>query len=170
MTMEYYCGIDPGIKGAIVVIDALLNVVYYSDIPIIRTKKKSHYDLQAMSKIVDELIYYFPLICIETQQSMPYQSARSTFSCGYGYGIWIGFLACTHLTYFSCAPKVWQKEALRGAAKPEEKKRRAILRCQQIFPEFVLSRSPGGAILDGRSDAAMMAYYTYLITGRKEER
>ena len=31
-------------------------------------------------------------VCIEKQQSMPGQGVSSTFSTGYGFGLWIGIL------------------------------------------------------------------------------
>lgn len=162
---KYYGGIDPGKKGAAVIIDDRMNVVFFRDTPLVASGKKTVYDLSGMMKIVNKISEFYAVVCVEAQRAMPKQGVTSQFSIGFGYGVWTGILTASNISYFQCAPKEWQKHALAG--QPGEGKARAILRCEQLFPRFPLTRDGiGGKILDGRSDAAMMAYYAYLSDGK----
>ena len=163
---KYYCGIDPGIYGSVVVIDNFMNVSFFSDMPLITIGGRKCYDNVMLIKIIDKLLEYYPTICIEAQQAMPHQHAVGTFNTGYGYGLLVGMITCAGLKYFTCRPQIWQKKALAG--QPGKGKMRAIIRCEQLFPKLPLGINGGRKIFDGRADAAMIAYYSYLLDSGKD--
>jgi hypothetical protein len=167
MKKRYFAGIDPGFSGATVVIDDNLNIVNFFDTPVLvdSNGRKKIYDMRNLVKIVDDISAYYPLICVEMQQAMPFQGVSSTFCTGFGYGLWLGMLACARLRHFSCRPATWHKAILSG--QPGKGKMRAISKCEELFPELPLTMIGRKKKLDGRADAALIAYYSYLV---KKER
>lgn len=164
---RFFTGIDPGLEGAIATLDVngplSMEVL---DIPLSTEKGKRYYDLVAMSDICCGLKEKQAIVCVEQQQAMPKQGVASQFSIGYGYGIWIGMLSALRIRYFAVRPRTWQVTTLSGQS--GDGKSRALLRCEQLFPEvelFSQGRRGKKKALYGRSDAAMIAYHCYLSFG-----
>lgn len=167
---RYFAGIDPGLEGAIATLDTVAEwmAMKVIDTPLVTgvKSKKKYYNLIAMANIVAELKEKDAIVCVEVQQSMPKQGVVSQFQTGYGYGLWIGMLTAFQIRYFPVKPRTWQAAALSG--QPGEGKARAILRCEQLFPEVELFRPGKKKALTGRADAAMMAYHSFLnFSGEK---
>ena len=100
-------------------------------------------------------------VCIEKQQSMPGQGVSSTFSTGYGFGLWIGILAALGISYTVVRPQTWKREMLRDMAgdtmSTGNGKAAARLRAMQLFPSASdqLTRVKD----HGRADALLIAEY-----------
>ena len=160
---RHYTGIDPGLEGAVATLsypEVRMSVV---DTPTFREKGKRLYNISHMVDIVAGLKSLDAIVCIEVQQAMPKQGVTSQFSIGHGYGLWVGMLSALRVRFFTAKPRTWQRAALSGH--PGTGKARAVLRCEQLFPDVELFRPGKKKPLTGRSDAAMMAYYSYISFG-----
>lgn len=152
-------GIDPGKSGAIVVLDGK-RIVHSSKTPVISVGKgsKREYDPNEMMNVLSS--FDFDLVIIEKQQAMPKQGVSSTFSTGYGYGLWIGILAASGIPYEEVRPAAWSKSMLAGAS--GKGKGAHILAAKRIFPGINLKKSARSRVDDdGIADAALLAMYGY---------
>lgn len=184
--MAYWlsCGIDPGLHGAVVGIDDSLCVVGFFDTPIIdlgkRTKSgkigtnNAFLEAEMVSKF-EALIAGWPKltsqphIFLEKAHSMPKQGVASMFKTGEGFGIWKGILAALKIPYSLVAVQTWQKRVMVGVTGLDPKAK-SIARCQRLFPSLPLTLPHGKKLsLDGRSDAALIAYYGLLENGCIQE-
>ena len=161
-------GIDPGTNGAICVLDSH-DPAY---VALLDLKKNSasdiyewlHIEISDNSKNVDYYLgkgkWHNPIgqIWIEDIHSMFGMSAKSNFSFGKNLGI---VTAIAELIIKdspkTVTPKVWQKY-IGVTAKGKAIKKQVAKIAQYLYPQAELHGKRGG-LLDGRSDALMIAYY-----------
>jgi len=48
-------------------------------------------------------------VLLEESQAMPGQGARSMFTVGVGFGLWLGLLAALHMPYTRVRPATWKR-------------------------------------------------------------
>ena len=89
-------------------------------------------------------------VILEESQPMPGQGVRSMFTCGLGFGVWLGLLAAVQLPYTRVRPGVWKKALGLGPDKEP-----ARLRAMQWFPSADLRRKKD----HGRAEAILLAWY-----------
>ena len=157
------CGIDPGATGAICVLDshdpahvALLDLkkntisdTYYW--------LKDELGLQNKDKTAE--------IWVEDIHSMYGMSAKSNFGFGRNLGVVTAVAEIVKgtlhgmsvITIKTVTPKVWQKY-IGVTAKGKAIKQQVSKIAQYLYPQAELHGKRGG-LLDGRSDALMIAYY-----------
>jgi hypothetical protein len=166
-------GIDNGLKGALVAINETAQLIGWWDTPTIPLKKGKHtnntFAPPSMAQIINLLVVdYAPImVWLETAQAMPKQGVSSTFLTGRGFGLWEGIVAGLGLRYDVIHAKTWTKEVLKDVPSGDPKQR-SMIKCQRIFPEIPLKR-PNGSVLcmDGRSDAALIAYFGWMQQTQK---
>ena len=141
-------GIDPGKKGAICLLD--------DGHPVFWDLSK-HDPCQVLYSI--KASFGSPYTIVEKQQAMPKQGLTSTFSIGFGYGQIIAALKVLKFPFYEVRAKEWQSGLGLPTSKDKKAHKQAIFRiASQIFPDSEF-HGPKGALLDGRSDAAMIADY-----------
>ncbi len=147
-------GIDPGLGGAVAVLDTEACVV---DVPVIKVGTKREYNVPVMAKLVygwePDHIY------IEKVHSMPKQGVASSFNFGMGFGLWLGIIAALGIPYTLVTPQRWKGKMMDGQRRG---KGDARLRATQLFPE--LAGSLTRVKDDGRAEALLIAAY-----GRSEQ-
>lgn len=161
-------GIDNGLNGAIVALNQDAKLIGWWDTPTIKLNKgkskKQTFAPPSMAQIINLLIinHAQTMVWLEVAMAMPKQGLSSTFQTGRGYGLWEGIVAGLGLRYDSIHPRTWTKETLRDVPQGDPKQR-SMIKCQRIFPDIPLTR-PSGSVLcmDGRSDAALIAYYGWM--------
>jgi len=155
-------GIDPGVNGAIAVLDS----ENPDSVALLDLKKKSITDiwkwLQALKRTQwydwDLKIDAKIIIWVEDIHSMYGMSAKSNFSFGKNLGIVTTIAEIfTELPPNTVTPKIWQKY-LGVTAKGKAVKKQVAKIAQYLYPQAELHGKRGG-LLDGRSDALMIAYY-----------
>jgi len=177
-------GIDGGLHGAVVGINDRLEVVGFFDTPIIDLGKKkkggkvgtnnAFLETEMVNKLrwlckVDSRHYSGVSVFLEKAQSMPKQGIVSTFKTGEGFGLWLGILAALQCSYEVVGAKTWQKRVMVGVTGLDPKAK-SISRCQRLFPGLPLTKPKGKVVsLDGRADAALIAYYGLLELGKVQE-
>jgi len=112
-------GIDPGITGAVAIIENITrSKVSVFDTPTttetkVKKKKRTyikHYDISAMAELLRPYMGKKTLICIEKVHAMTGQGVTSMFSFGRGVGIWEGIFGALEFEYEEVSPSVWKKE------------------------------------------------------------
>ncbi len=161
--MSYLGGVDPGLSGAIAVLDPDSARMCIIDMPIFE------FETNKTRKRVDpygiiEFLRTRPLanIYIEEVNSSPQQGVVSAFSFGMGRGLLLGLMAGLGIPLTEVKPTQWKKD-LRVPAD----KKAAVLRASQLLPAMAPQfRGPRGGTLDGRAEAALLALYGAMDLGR----
>lgn len=146
--MTIIAGIDPGITGAVAIIedgrylDGLL-------MPTITNGKRKRCNAAALAGF---LVRHRPaLVVLERVGAMPKQGATSMFSFGHSAGVAEGVVIALGLPLILVAPPVWKRRAgLLGSDKDAARSAAA-----RLFPDAPLSMRKYG----GLADALLMAYY-----------
>jgi crossover junction endodeoxyribonuclease RuvC len=149
-------GIDPGLTGALVLVDGTTHeVVEVHDMPTLPVRNKREISEVLLADLIDAMKPFAAFI--ERVHAMPRQGVSSTFTFGMGYGIIRGVLAAHHVPTRFVEPQNWQR---RFGATADKKSNRAI--AIRIFPhnpkQFLSVKSAG------RADAALIALYGALET------
>jgi crossover junction endodeoxyribonuclease RuvC len=153
-----FIGIDPGLHGGIAVIDTALNVIGLMDTPILKAEGKTLYSTVEMTCTLrhfclDEGV----IVILEQAQAMPGQGVSSTFSTGYGFGLWSGIIAALELPHRAVRPSLWTRKVLAGS--PGEGKAKSIGFVTRMFPGAELVPPGCRKPRDGRADALCLAYF-----------
>ena len=154
--MRYYLGIDPGISGALAVLDENEDIVQIFDMPTLEVitgkSKKQRVNPQA---IVAELRLFKDQRVegvIEQVNAMPNQGVTSMFSFGRSLGILEGVLAGLDIPYSLVTPTVWKKRMQVNSSK--DGARELAMRTWSSKSELFKRKKD-----DGRAEAALMALY-----------
>lgn len=179
--INYYIGIDPGVKGAISVVDSAGKICCCAQFPSKKELSKTGRKLTRLDLV--ELVslfkfisasYHNETIAIEKQVAMPGQNSIGTFNTGVGYGIILAmievFFPTADVNIVNC--KDWQSVMIMNRTYVESKLRRdrrkqlkkdSIKAAQELFPDFEFKKSSKSKIdSDGMTDSALIAYYCYL--------
>jgi crossover junction endodeoxyribonuclease RuvC len=164
-----FIGIDVGLAGAVAALDLHADGsqrIEVHDLPTLKTKAKgakgkTTLDIASLLRLFDAL--HFPALTdgaqvsatLEAVAAMPGQGVSSMFSFGRAFGTVETALAATRIPYDPVTPSVW-KRALRIPAAKDG----AVVRADQLLPSNAhLWRGPRGGLMDGRAEAALLAYY-----------
>jgi len=149
-------GIDPGLDGALALLDSELNLLEVWDVPTLELsrngKAKREIDVQALVDMVEGVVVYRPKVWIENSTPMPGQGSASTFAFGKTFGLLYGVCAAKKLVIERVAPQKWKK----ALAVPKEKdgaRARASVLMPAHSTHWPLKRH------DGRAEAALIALY-----------
>ena len=160
--MRYYLGIDPGISGALAVLDENEDIVQIFDMPTLEVitgkSKKQRVNPQS---IVSELKLFKDQrieALIEQVHAMPNQGVTSMFSFGRSLGILEGVLAGLDIPYNLVTAAVWKKRMQVNSSK--DGARELAMRSWSSKSELFKRKKD-----DGRAEAALIALY--LIRERK---
>jgi hypothetical protein len=111
-------GVDPGLAGAIAVLDAHGTLEALADTPTLTLKvqrgTRQVYDVPGMAALLQPYAALHTHVYIEESQPMPGQGTRSMFTIGYGYGLWIGLLTTLQLAYTPIRPGIWKRTLALG--------------------------------------------------------
>ncbi len=100
-------GIDPGLSGAVVLINRPRQLISDYDIPTVRVGNRRKIDYRRLFDIVN-CSPDFALI--EQVHSMPRQGVASTFSFGAAYGACCMALAASGAPWRQITPQAWKKQ------------------------------------------------------------
>jgi crossover junction endodeoxyribonuclease RuvC len=144
-------GIDPGITGALAVVDEE-QVLFVDDLPLHHLKHgkavKAELDLGGLRELLTG--YDYDTVFIEQVAARPGQGVTSMFRFGLVIGQIIGLVVGLGRPYSLVSPQRWQRKVGCGPT-PDEARRRA----GQLYPDVVqyLTRKRDA----GRADAILIA-------------
>ena len=152
-------GIDNGKLGAVCVLNRYEPVFFDTPtISIITAKKKRNkYDEMKMADFLKRFEHVEPHVFIEEVRYLPKQSSQASGSIGYGHGLWRGIIATLGYPMELVTVRNWQKMfGIYG--KGSETKNASHMIAKRLHPcgQFETVK---GRILDGRSDAFLIAEY-----------
>lgn len=161
-----YIGIDPGLSGAVAVIqeDAIIgphgdiDVCSVFDTPTVivegeTTKRK--YLVPSMARLLEPYTNRQDVLAVlENVHSMPKQGVSSSFCFGEGKGMWEGILAAYNIPTELVSPQRWKKEVMADQGKD---KSAARFKAMTLFPS--LAEQLKLVKHDGRAEALLMAEY-----------
>jgi len=149
-----HIGIDPGLAGAFAVLapDGTLQALCDTPTLTLRTSRgtKQEYDVPGMCGLLQPYAGAGLHAMIESSQALPHQGVTSTWTTGYGYGLWLGILGALQIPYTPIRPVVWKKAFSLGKDKEASR-----LRAQQLFPSADLRLKKH----HGRAEALLLAYH-----------
>lgn len=164
-----YLGIDNGIAGGLASYDADSGQLNVIAMPIVGVKtakgNKNEYDIPAIIEWIRSMqdIGIPKMVILEKAQAFPGQGVVSMFGIGQGYGLMKGIIAALGLPYMVVAPKTWQKEMFKGMPQ-QDTKQASVLTAQRLFPQTrFVGTERSKKLHNGMTDAALMAYYGYLL-------
>jgi len=147
-------GIDPGLSGALALYNTSDQTVEVFDMPVLELvrngKKKGEVSAQALANLLAGR--GIKAAFLERVNAMPGQGVTSVFSFGRSTGIVEGILAAYDIPTTLVTPQAWQKAVGQRSGKDGSRER-----AMQLFPAQadLFQRKKD----DGRSDAALIAYY-----------
>ena len=159
-----FLGIDPGLSGAVALIDDDAKIIWLDDMPTLKlTKTRREIDarefadwLEGEAATSTDAPWIDCRAVIESPGVRPGQSAQSGVKTGVGWGTLVGILVALKIPYETVTPQRWQKAILgnvdRGASKDRS---RAF--CQREYPSADL----GKRRTQDRSDALCIARYAW---------
>lgn len=164
--MQFHIGVDPGVTGAVAVLETATRKVDLYDTPIVCVKSgkkmKNVMDLHNVVSLMQMLTGGRDvLVTIEKVNAMPGKvagggrrtiGATSAFNFGVGYGMWLGVLASLRLPYQQVIPATWKRALmLTGSDGKDADRIRAIQLYPQAAPQLNLKKH------HGRADALLLA-------------
>lgn len=139
--MKYYhFGIDPGIKGAIALIDDVGNGIELQNLPVnIKAGKsgKKELDADTLANLIKKYLQIaemndaFLVGCLESVHAMPGQGVVSMFTMGETFGVLRGCLSALKVPTRLVTPQFWKKK-LNVTKDKELSREKALL----WFPSF----------------------------------
>ena len=145
--------IDPGLTGALAVLDGDGQLEALADLPIIRDRSLAWVDGGDLQTLIrDALAGRQCRAVVERVSSMPRQGVASSFAFGVGFGSVLGVLQALHLPIELITPAVW-KRALGLTCD----KRASLDRARWLFPTADLRLQKH----DGRAEAALLVPRRY---------
>lgn len=152
--MSRILGIDPGIKGALAVIDTSAWTLAIRDMPLeagIRGKDKvsSRGLIEAVRAADPDAAF------LEDVSASPQMGVTSAFSFGDGFGCTRTAISAHDIALWLVKPNVWKP-----VMKAPKDKKQATTRASQLFPcAYKVLFGPRGGAFDGRGEACLLALY-----------
>jgi len=143
--MQYWLGIDPGNKGAMCLLPKTGQPLFIDN----NTTPNTIVDILTKYKI--------DIAMIEDVHSIYGVSAKSNFNFGFNVGYLHGIISALKIPLDVVQPKVWQKHFNVKVTGKNIKKEVASI-ALRLNPTLEIYGSKGG-LLDGRSDAYLIAMY-----------
>jgi len=148
-------GIDPGLTGAVGVLDEDGQIVRVEDTPsFLLEGKRRDYDVPGMVRLLVQngATGHIRHVFIERWQARPEASPQSMGKIGYGAGLWIGILSAFHMPHTVVWPQTWQRTMYQGAV--GEGKERSLLIASRLWPNYKFETSR-----HDRADSLLIAEY-----------
>ena len=148
------CGIDPGLSGGLAFFDNESKTIHAEKAPIftvnLKPKKKRFLDMWTLMRMFDE--HDPDHIYIEKQQAMPQQGLVSTFATGMGYGVYLGLIVASGMSYTEVSARTWKKDLNCPSDKDASRKR-----ASELLPQG--SHLWQQKNQDGLAEASLIAYW-----------
>ena len=158
-------GIDPGLAGAIAILDEK-KIVDVIDLPTMSDGKKNKKQLNSahLSQYISKNILDInnTVVVVEQVNAMPGQGVTSMFNFGQSFGILKGICSAMQLPVYFVRPAKWKKYFNLINSEKDASRTRAI----EIFPYFSAQLSKKKD--NNKADAILLASF-FFETYKKEE-
>lgn len=154
-------GIDPGISGAIVVIDGKKLFKSYP-MPLEKGAPPRSVSFQGLMDVFDEIRIAHGALHIFLERAVPMaMGSKGAFSYGRGFEAIVIAIKLHRLPVTMVEPAKWTREMHEGISSDLKPKARSLIAVQRLFPTLVslLPQKPKGGLHDGPIDALLIAGY-----------
>lgn len=150
-----YLGIDPGLSGAVAILDPAGGVALLEDLPTLasgtgKARVSRRLDPAALVRLLEPFHNRIRLAALEAVAARPGQGTASIFSLGDSFGTIRAVLACTGLSVALVSPVEWKRHY-----RLDCDKERARARAIELFPMADLGRKKD----HNRAEALLLARY-----------
>jgi hypothetical protein len=167
-----FIGIDPGLSGAIAVIDEKGSILLLKDFPYVQVdkpyssglrkgqmRKVKKADLDTLQEIFVEAtdLSESRMFCIEHVHPRPGEGVVSTWSFASAYWTWMGMIAYAQAQFINPVPQVWKKTFKEFKKLPKDKASSLVV-VKKLFPTADIKFK----YHHGRADALLIAEYARL--------
>jgi crossover junction endodeoxyribonuclease RuvC len=156
-----FIGIDPGLTGAIAVLDGNGKLVEVYDAYVAEVGGKKEMDMRRTFVTMESFVNddHELLVTIEWAASSPQMGVTSSFNYGRDFGAYLMAIAALSIPHQKVRPAVWKVHMLAGYPKPEKKgdKSSAIACARALWPTAPLGKNK--AQQSGRAEAMLIAEY-----------
>jgi len=147
-------GLDPGVSGALAMLDTDLDALGICDMPgaVVKTNKTARRQVSEswLTSVIRE--YRPDCAWVERVHAMPRQGVTSSFNFGLSYGLARGVLAGLGVQTSLVTPQEWKRAFRLGPDKAE-----ARIVASRLFP--VNAKQFSRVRDDGRAEAALLALF-----------
>ncbi len=154
--MARILGVDPGLSGAIVLLDTVFMSLRVFDMPVAKSGPKGRNSLVdgLLARHV-EALGDIDLAVIEDVHSMPTDGSSSAFKFGTAFGVIRGIVAAKSIPTVFIAPNKWKAEVGLIGKDKDASRGKAV----ELFPKSanLFARKKD----NGRADAALLALVAY---------
>jgi hypothetical protein len=147
-------GIDPGLTGALALLDADGQPELVTDLPVIRDRSLAWIDGAALQSAILDALQGRPCrAVVERASAMPGQGVASSFAFGVGLGSILATLQTLRLSIELVTPAAWKLAMGLG-----RDKRASLNKARLLFPTADLHLAKH----DGRAEALLLAYFAQI--------
>ena len=151
-------GIDPGITGALALLESDGQPELVADLPVIRDGRLAWIDgSQLQSTLLNAIRGRSCRAIVERVSAMPRQGIASAFAFGVGFGSVLAVLQALHLPLELVTAAQWKR-----ALGLSSDKRASLDKARLLFPTADLALAKH----DGRAEALLLAYWRQRQDGR----
>jgi crossover junction endodeoxyribonuclease RuvC len=149
--MSLVIGVDPGLGGAVAVLDHVGELVSVTDLPIVRDLSLAWVDGGELQSIILSATQGRQArAMVERVSSMPGQGIASSFLFGVGFGSVLSMLQALHIPLEFVTPAVWKRSY--GLSKDKDA---SLHKAQLLYPSADLRLKKHG----GRAESILIARY-----------
>lgn len=149
--MKYILGVDPGLSGALAVIDPECDqVVALEKMPATKRGSRSDLNLSDLAIFLDTHAPKIKCAVVEDVAAAPKQGVTGMFTFGKVTGIVVGMIAAHYIPIYYVKPSVWKFQM--GLTKD---KKLSIKKANQIYFKHGL----GQVRNDGLAEALLLAHF-----------
>lgn len=154
MSADLILGIDPGLRGALALVElATGRLVELYDMPVNRLKSKNELDGYKLAHIIDSHAHEIAEAWIEHAWTRPGEMGPSGFAFGEAYGMVKGVVVASFIPLHEVSPQKWKSASQIASGDKDDSRKAASIRwpaCADRWP------NKGH---NGRTDAALIADY-----------
>jgi len=158
--MIHTIGIDPGVTGALAILDHDGQLLQAIRTPTIKAKGRTQYDINAMMDALHQHQHQHQdqhlRAGIELVHTLPRDGRVGAFNFGRGLGLWLGLLSGLQIPYTEVTPQRWQASMLAGLPRGPHSKTSAVRAAKALFPNIPINAKADW----GLADAALIAEFT----------
>lgn len=165
-----YIGIDPGTKGALVVLDEKGEVLSWLVMPMIGKEYDVRTIVEFLKEHKDSHIF---IENVKAVSGLPV-SSTSSFNFGFGVGLLNAIIYVLEIPFTKVAVVVWQKEMWEGVAihkktnGKKDTKTMSTIAARRLFPQEDFLATPRSSVAhEGLIDAALIAKHGFLAITKK---
>ena len=130
-----YIGIDPGVTGAIAMIDGDGLLLCLDDLPMVKMPGGTVLDIHSFVDLLERYPKADTSWSVERQNPRPVQGVSSAFRTGRGFGSLSAMLDLINVSWSLVNPNIWKK-----AMGVTQDKTSSLLQARRLWPQADLGR------------------------------